>query len=151
MINLFDKTIKHIPKKHISTKDCIYLGYTDNYPVWLVVEEWEFRIYNYEEWIEEDLNDHEDEDWWACVWDFLGDSVSYFDKDTIEYSVPKFENMNNPLDMASEIILACDDLEDVSYRISDWWVPSDELIDFIKHWLEQVSVYNNCKIYCYYK
>lgn len=150
MINLFDKTVKHIPKKHISRHDCMYLGYVDSYCVWLVVEEWEFRIYNYEEWREEDLRDHEWEDWWGCVWDFFGDSVSYLDIDTIEYSLPTFEEMS-PLGIASELLLACDDLEDVSYTISDGWVPTDAFLDFIRHWIDEIKLFKNWKVYLYYK
>lgn len=150
MVYLFDKTVKNIPKKHISKEDCMYLGYVDSYCVWLVVEEWEFRIYNYEEWREEDLRDHEWEDWWACVWDFFGDSVSYLDMDTIEYSVPKFEEMS-PLSIASEVLLACDDLEDVSYSVSDGWIPTDQFLNFIRHWIDEIELFKNWKVYLYYK
>ena len=151
MLNLLDNGIKHLPNKRISQQNLMYLGYSDNYDIVLAVEEWEFRIYNYEFWSEDSIySDHEDEDWRTNVNHYFWTGSDCFDMDTCEYVVAKFEN-DNPLDMASELILACDVLEDVSHRISDEWVPTDELIQFMKHWLMEIAKYNGALVYGYYK
>lgn len=154
MIKLFDDTIWHLPKEHISIDKCIYLGYVECYPTRLVVEDWEFRVYNYEERYDEDIFPaHQDEDWRAVVWDYIGNSGVFFDLDTLMYSVPKFES-NNPLDMAHEILLACnDELEDVSLEIYDYvgWIPTPRFVSFIENWLKEIEERKNGKVYLYYK
>lgn len=152
MLDLFNPAIKHLPKLKIPAENMLYLGYSDNYDVRLVVEEWEFRVYNYEYWSWDSITDgeHEDEDWWANIENYFGNGWDCFDKDTCEYVPIKFET-DIPLDMASEIILACDNLEEVGHRVSEEWLPTDDLITFLKAGLIKIWMYNNTLVYCYYK
>lgn len=149
--------IKHIPEKHISSDDMLCLWYRDNYDCLLVVEEWEFRIYSYEYWSEENImENHEDEDWWENIWKYFGDDSAYLDLDTIEYLPIKFENMWNPIDMASELLVSCEiAIDELVYSLTDWGddelIPSKKFIDFIKHWLDKIAEYKNWKVYLYYK
>lgn len=141
-----DKCIKHLPKKRISTKDSVCLGYDSNYDFWLVFEDWEFRIYSYEWWSYDSITDweHEDEDWWEDCCHYFEAVDGCLDLNTCEYLPVKFEN-TNPEWMACEIWEATEDLEDnysVTSREWDW--PNDKLINFIKEHLLN-------KIYCYYK
>ena len=153
MIDLFDNAIKHLPEIKIPSENMLYLWYTDNYDVRLVVEEWEFRVYNYEYWSWDSIRDgdHEDEEWWGSINNYFDNSWDCLDKDTCEYVPIKFET-DIPLDMASEIVSACNFLADVGNRVlnSDGWATND-LITFIKDGLIKIWMYKNTLVYCYYK
>lgn len=153
MIDLDEGAIKHLPEKRISREDSFWLGYADNFDYWLVVEEWEFRVYNYEWRAEESIMiNHEWEDWWAYCSDYIQSVADCLDKDTMEYTVPKFET-NDAEDMAIDLVRACEErFEDVSYNLKNGdWTPSELFIKFIRHWLEKINSYNKDKVYCYYK
>lgn len=145
MIDLSGDYIRHLPEKLISREDSLCLGYCDNWDYWLVFEEWELRIYNYEWWSYDTCRgEHWDEDWWACTDCYFEWTDGCLDKITCEYMSLKFEN-TNPEWMAYEIWEACDNLED-RYSISDWndeW-PNDKLVNFIKE-------HSMNRAYCYYK
>lgn len=151
-IGLNYNCIKHLPKNRIPLQDRMYLGYVDNYDHWLVVEEWEFRVYNYEYWSWESIEEnHEDETWRAESCDYFADADGCLDMDTCEYAVPKFE-WKDAVEMANEIYTACEeDLEDMSYSVYDWVNPSQQLVDFISRGLLKVKEYQDSLVYCYYK
>ena len=152
MTQLFDDEIPHIPKKTI--RDLIYLWYCDWCEAWLCVEDWEFRIYNYEWWCHESLRDwwYEDETWraWADNYFYCADEC--LDVDTIRYSIPMFSS-NEPKEMAKELLEACKaDLKDTATHleaVGGW--PWQALIDFIANWLKKIAEYENRLVYCYYK
>lgn len=152
MIQLFDDEIPHIPKKTI--KDLIYLWFCDWYEAWLCVEDWEFRIYNYEWWCHDSLRDwwYEDETWWAWADNYFDCADECLDVDTIRYSIPMFSS-NEPKEMAKELLEACKaDLEDTATHleaVGGW--PWQALIDFMAKWLEKIAKYENRLVYCYYK
>lgn len=153
MKSFLDNEIKHLPTKRILVGDRMYLGYVDSYDCWLVVEEWEFRIYNYEYWSRDSIQDweHEDETWWSECDTYFAGPDGCFDTDTCEYVVAEFDS-DKPEVMAEELLARCDlDLEDVSYRISDNNEPSVELINFIKSGLEKIGRYDGSLVYQYYK
>ena len=153
MTQLFDDEIPHIPKKTI--KDLIYLWYCDWYEAWLCVEDWEFRIYNYEWWGHDRLRDwwYEDETWRAWADNYFDCADECLDVDTIRYSIPMFSS-NEPKEMAKQLLEACKaDLEDVAAHletINGSW-PWQALIDFIANWLKKIAEYENRLVYCYYK
>ena len=152
VIDLNTNCMKHLPKNRIPLQHRMYLGYVDNYDHWLVVEEWEFRVYNYEYWSWESIEEnHEDETWWAESCDYFTDADGCMDVDTCEYTVLKFE-WKDAVEMANEIYTACEeDLEDVSYSVYDWVNPSQQLVDFISRGLFKVKEYQDSLVYCYYK
>lgn len=153
MKSLFDREKKHLPNKRIPKLDIYCLGYVDNYDVWLVIEEWEFRIYNYEYWSWESISDawHEDEDWrcgcdkyFEWVWD-------YMDMATVEYSVAEFTN-KDCVDIARELATICEEELEDSRSLVDWaWNPTEGLIDFIRNWLKKIAEYKWNLYYTYYK
>lgn len=152
MTQLFDDEIPHIPKKTI--RDLIYLWYCDWYEAWLCVEDWEFRIYNYEWWGHDSLVDwwYEDETWWAWADSYFDCADECLDVDTIRYSIPMFSS-NEPKEMAEQLLEACKaDLEDTATHleaVGGW--PWQALIDFITNWLRKIAEYENRLVYCYYK
>lgn len=157
VMSFFEWAIKHLPDKTIPREDYISLGYVDWYDVLLVIEEWEFRIYNYEYWGYDAIEDweHGDEDWYAHIDDYFPWMWDFLDKDTCEYKVAEFES-NNPFDMAHEILMACEErLDDMGGRIYDMsneiTRPSSELILFMERWLKEVAKYNGSLVYQYYK
>lgn len=151
MRGLFYNVVKHLPNKPIKREDFYILGYTDNYDVYLVIEEWEFRIYNYEYWSYENIHEnHEDEDWRDGVGEYFEGMEDYMDTDTCEYSVAEFEN-KTPIEMAIELANRCEeDLEDC-YNARDWASVSTRLINFITAWLTKIAQYKWQRVYGYYK
>ena len=144
MIDLAGDYIKHLPQKRIPREDELCLGYCDNYDYWLVFEEWEFRIYDYEWWSNDSIANHEWEDWYDEVDNYFAGGDDYLDKNTCEYMSLKFEN-NNSEWMAYEIWEACDNLEDrfsITDNTDEW--PNDKLVNFIKE-------HSMNRVYCYYK
>jgi hypothetical protein len=152
MTQLFDDEIPHIPKKTI--EDLIYLWFVDWYEVWLCVEDWEFRIYNYEYWDYNSIVDnwHQDETWRDYADNYFDCACDCLDVDTIRYSIPMFSS-NEPKEMAKQLLETCKaDLEDTATHLeatSGW--PWQALIDFIAKWLEKIAEYENRLVYCYYK
>ena len=152
-IDLNENVVRHLPKNRIPLQDRIYLGYVDGYDHWLVVEEWEFRIYDYEYWSWDSIEDgdHEEETWWAESCDYFADADGCMDTDSCQYTAPKFE-WKDAVEMANEIYTACDDcLEDISYSVYDWVNVSQQLVDFISRGLLKVKEYQDSLVYCYYK
>lgn len=153
MIDIFEDEIHRLPEKAIPRGDYIYLGYVDGYDALLCVEEWEFRVYNYEFWGEEDiLDNHEDEDWRACRGDYFEWATDCLDKDTLQYTTIMFDNTKDTYSMACELLKACESaLEDLSRSIFDEWetrIPSATLLSFLEGWKQKL---NKCKAYFYYK
>lgn len=149
MIKLFEGGTRHIPDEPIM--DGIYLWFVDWFEAWLCIEEWEFRIYNYEYRSYDSIVGwwHEDEEWRNYTLNFFLGAEDCLDIETIQYTVPKFSSMN-PVDIAEEIYLACNsELDDISPNIV--WEndnPSQELVDFIRRWITKIK---NTKTYAYYK
>ena len=153
MRTLFDNKTNHLPQKIIPTENFFYLGYTDNYDVRLVIEEWEFRLYDYEWWSWESINEnHYDEWWWVDIGEYFQGCWDCMDRDTCEYSVVHFDT-NNPEEMALELANVCDEeLEDTSYvREEDNIRVRQNLVDFIRKGMEKVEAYKNSFVYYYYK
>lgn len=144
MESFFTNPIKHIPDKPIS--DYIYLGYTvDSYDVYLVWEENEFRIYNYEYWSYDSIIDweHENEDWYENISRyFVSACGDYLDLGSLEYIVPKFEG-KDAIDIASEIVNVWEEELDVN-TCMEYWAPIDRLVNFI-------DTHLNGLVYAYYK
>ena len=149
---LFNNTIKHLPEKRIDIRNRIYLGFADSYDVWLVIEEWQFRIYSYEYRDYDTIdNNHADEDWRAECWHYIADAEGCMDMDTCEYSVPEFE-WNTAEEIARELLLACrGSLELAGWLSNGAAQPTYRLIDFIEMWMSYVENYKNSIVYCYYK
>ena len=147
-----DNCIYHIPEKMIKEEDYMYLGYVDNRDALLVVEEWEFRIYQYEYWSWDSIVDgnHEDEDWWCNNDSLFCRADGCMDWATCCYSVPKFES-DRPADMALELANRCsEDLEDDG-NCRDWVFVAEKLIKFLTSWIEKIKDYDRSKVYAYYK
>ena len=128
------------------------MGFWDGYEFLLVIEEWEFRIYNYEYWSDESIYDnHQDEDWWTSIQNYFWVWDDCFDVDTCEYSVAKFEN-DTAIAMANEFLTACrEKLDDVNWRFDNNWCPSTDLIGFMARGIMENMVYGKQKVYTYYK
>ena len=159
MDSLFEDQIRHLPKATISKEDSYYLGYVDGCDVRLVVEEWEFRIYNYERWSYDSIRewDHEDESWWGDCCIYFSGASDCLDEDTVEYSVPKFDSYI-PKEMAIEIAEKCsEELEDIAFvretdsPYEDRLIPKKELVEFICNALEKVDEYKHNFVFYYYK
>lgn len=154
MKSLFNNVVKHLPEKPIKRENLFALGYVESYDVWLAIEDWEFRIYNYEWWSYDSIVgwEHEDEDWWCDCCQYFLDTCDCMDKSTCEYSVAEFTN-RCPEDMAQELLNICiDQLEDVGIHMEDdGWVPSKALIDFIRDWMKKVEKYKDSFVFYYYK
>ena len=145
---------RHLPSKKIPYEDIMYLGYTDWYDVVLVVEEWEFRIYNYEWWSWDSIVDgeHEDDERVADVQNYFGSGSDCFDKDSCSYCIPDFTDGSDINLMAQELYDACStDLDETTYRLGNGGEPSNELKTFIRTWLLKIWQYNNTLCYTYYK
>lgn len=148
-----DNAIRSLPKEMIRREDYFYLGYVDGYDTYLVVEEWEFRIYNFEWWSYESIVDweHEEEDWRCDIGAYFQGREEEMDKDSCEYCVAKFDS-NNPLEMALELANVCsEELEDNTYTRADDGLVKAELVDFLKRWMVKVKKYQNSFAYHYYK
>lgn len=144
--------INHIPDKMIKEEDYLYLGYIDNRDVLLAVEDWEFRIYQYEYWSWDSIvdGDHENEDWWCNNDSLFARADGCMDSATCCYSVPKFES-DRPIEMAIELAHRCsEDLEDDG-NCRDWNGVAVKLINFLTSWVEKIKNYNRSKVYAYYK
>ena len=146
--------IHHIPEKTISGNDYYYIWMSNDYEYQLVVEDWELRIYSYDYWSEDNIQEnHRLEDWWDYLHTCFVGMYDCFDKNTIRYSTLNIE-WKAPFDIAKEIINWAD-----SYMADDLnWslvenndrrnkVPSSDLIRFINRALSKIGE----KTYCYYK
>lgn len=152
MVDLNYNPIRHLPKEHIPKENIFWLGFWDGYEFLLVIEEWEFRIYNYEYWSDESIYDsHQDEDWWTSIQNYFWVWDDCLDTDTCEYSVAKFEN-DTPIAMAGELLAVCrEKLDDLNWALDDNWWPSTGLIGFIARGIVENMTYGKQKVYTYYK
>lgn len=154
-MKLFDNLILHMPKETIPREDWLYLGWVENYNAVLCYEEWEFRIYSYEQFDMNEIQDwgFEDEDWreWA---DNSFHWIDYIlDKESCKYSKLELPDILDCVEIARNILFACDDeLEYTSYQLYDMNdVPSERLVDFIRNWLAKMRDYKATFVYHYYK
>lgn len=152
MRSLFDNEVRHLPQKIIPAEDSFYLGYVENNDVRLVIEEGEFRVYNYEWWSWESINEnHYDEWWWVDIGEYFGGGCDCMDRDTCQYSVVEFDS-KDAVDMAIELANVCtEELEDTSYVREDNERVRQNLVDFIRRWMWMVDSYKNSFVYYYYK
>lgn len=146
--------IHHIPEKVISGNDYFYIWMSNDYEYLLVVEDWELRIYTYDYWTEDNIQDnHNWEDWWGWLQDCFVGVYDCFARDTMEYSALNIK-WKEAFDIAKDIINwadinMADDLNWALVENNDRRnkIPSSELLKFINRALNKIGE----KIYCYYK
>lgn len=154
--SLWNNMTRWLPEKRIHLEDFLYLWYVDSCDTYLAVEKWEFKIYEFEWWSYESIQDgwHEDETWWCDINDYFQGVDECMDMDTCEYSVlePEDFETNEPYAMAKELLdVMNQELEDVSYCSYEWEEPSDKFVKFIEDGLKKIWKYNKTLVYCYYK
>ncbi len=146
--------VHHIPEKVISGNDFFYIWMSNDYEYQLVVEDWELRIYSYDYWSEDSIQDnHNWEDWWGWLHDCFEWMYDCFARNTMSYQTLNIE-WKEPFDIAKQIINWADNnmADDLScYLVENnnrvYKVPSPNLLNFIKRALSKIGE----KTYCYYK
>ena len=146
--------IHRIPEKTISGNDYFYIWMSNDYEYLLVVENWELRIYSYDFWSEETIQDnHSWEEWWGYLHDCFEGMYDCFARTTMRYSALNIE-WKETFDIAKEIvnwadISMADDVNCCLVENNDRTdkVPSSDLIKFINRALSKIGE----KAYCYYK
>ncbi len=146
--------VPHIPEKVISGNDYFYIWMSNDYEYHLVVEDWELRIYTYDYWSEDTIQDnHSWEGWWEYLQNCFEWMYDCFARNTMRYQTLNIE-WKEPFDIAKEIINWADSsmTEDLSFylvkdnnRVSK--VPSSNLLKFLNRALSKIGE----KTYCYYK
>ena len=146
--------IHHIPEKTISGNDYFYIWMFNDYEYQLVVEDWELRIYSYDYWSEDSIQDnHSWEDWWSYLHHCFEWMYDCFDRLTMKYSALNIK-WKETFDIAKEIVNWADInmADDVNRSLVENGdrtdkVPSSELLKFINRALNKIGE----KAYCYYK
>lgn len=146
--------VPHIPETVISGNDYFYIWMSNDYEYHLVVENWELRIYSYDYWSEDTIQDnHSWEDWWGWLHDCFEWMYDCFARNTMRYQTLNIE-WKEAFDIAKEIINWADSsmADDLSRSLVEnndrrFKVPSSEFIRFINRALSKVGE----KTYCYYK
>lgn len=146
--------IHRIPEKTISGNDYFYIWMSNDYEYLLVVENWELRIYSYDYWSEETIQDnHSWEEWWGWLHDCFVGMYDCFARTTMRYSALNIK-WKETFDIAKEIINWADISmsDDVNWSLVENGdraskVPSSDLIRFINRALSKIGE----KAYCYYK
>lgn len=146
--------IHRIPGKVITGHDYFYIWMSGDYEYLLVVEDWELRIYSYEYWSEDNIQDnHSWEDWWSWLHDCFEWMYDCFDKNTMRYLTLNVR-WKEAFDIAKEIINWADInmADDLNWELVENndrrnKVPSSDLIRFINRVLSKIGE----KTYCYYK
>ena len=78
--------VHHIPEKVISGNDYFYIWMSNDYEYHLVVENWELRIYSYDYWSEDSIQDNYSwEDWWGWLHDCFVGMYDCFVRNTMRY------------------------------------------------------------------
>lgn len=146
-------SVVHIPEKQIKAWDYWYLWFWNDKEYVLTIEDWEFRVYQYEYWGEDTIEDYLDEDWRAYSHDYFEDYGGCMAKDSCKYQtifINKKTDTN--IEIASYIIeaydrLCCDDMNDSLVEDRATKSPSESFIDFIRNKLSKIGE----RAYCYYK
>lgn len=146
--------IHRIPEKVISGNDYFYIWTSNDYEYLLVVENWELRIYSYDFWSEDTIQEnHSWEDWWDYIQNCFEWMYDCFAKTTMRYSTLNIE-WKDAFDIAKLIAnwadrRMSDDLSECLVENNDRInkVPSSTLIKFIERALSKIGN----KVYCYYK
>ena len=146
--------IHRIPEKVISGNDYFYIWMSNDYEYLLVVENWELRIYSYEYWSEDSIQEnHSWEDWWEYLHTCFEWMYDCFDRLTMRYSALDIK-WKAPFDIAKEIINWADEnmADDLSWALVENndrrnKIPGSDLIRFIERALSKVGE----RTYCYYK
>lgn len=146
--------VHHIPEKVISGNGFFYLWMSNDYEYQLVVEDWELRIYCYDYWSEDSIQDnHSWEDWWDYLYNCFQWMYDCFARNTMSCLTLNVK-WKEPFDIAKEIAnwadnnmtddLSCYLVENNDRRSK---IPSTNLIRFIEMALSKIGE----KTYCYYK
>lgn len=146
--------VHHIPEKVISGNDYFYIWMSNDYEYQLVVEDWELRVYSYDYWSEDTIQDnHSWEDWWGYLHTCFEWMYDCFARDTMRYQILNVE-WKAPFDIAKETINWADRnmADDLNWSLVEnndrrYKVPSSDLLKFINRALSKVGE----KVYCYYK
>lgn len=146
--------VRHIPEKVISGNDYFYLWMSNDYEYQLVVEDWELRIYSYDYWSEDTIQDnHSWEDWWDYLYNCFEWMYDCFARDTMRFQTLNVE-WKETFDIAKEIVNWADRnmTDDVGGSIVEnddrtIKLPSSTLLRFIERALSKIGE----KTYCYYK
>ena len=146
--------IHRIPEKAISGNDYFYIWMSNDYEYLLVVENWELRIYSYEYWSEDSIQDnHSWEDWRDYLYNCFESMYDCFESNSMRYSALNIK-WKETFDIAKEIINwadinMADDVNCCLVENNDRTdkVPSSSLINFINRALSKIGE----KAYCYYK
>lgn len=148
-MELYNWKVYQPPKEVLN--NYIYLWDSDWMSFCLAIEDLEFRIYSYEYWSGEDLEDewHLDDSRVSPRGRFFEWAVDYLDIDSLWYVKAEFSS-EDAVDMAKELLETCNSqLDYQSYRLDDGnGIPSEDLVDFIKRWITKIKY---SKVYAYYK
>lgn len=146
--------IHRIPEKTISGNDYFYIWMSNDYEYLLVVENWELRIYSYDYWSEDNIQEnHSWEDWWSYLHGCFEWMYDCFARNTMRYSALNIK-WKEAFDIAKEIINWADGnmADDLNWSLVENndrrnKIPSSDLIRFVERALSKIGE----KIYCYYK
>ena len=143
--------IHRIPEKVISGNDYFYIWMSNDYEYHLVVEDWELRIYSYDYWSEDSIQEnHSWEDWWDYLYNCFESMYDCFESNTMRYQALNIE-WKAPFDIAKEIINWADEnmADDLNWALVENndrrnKIPGSDLIRFIERAIGE-------RTYCYYK
>lgn len=146
--------IHRIPGKVISGNDYFYIWMSNDYEYLLVVENWELRIYSYDYWSEDSIQEnHSWEDWWEYLHTCFEWMYDCFIRNTMRYSALDIK-WKEAFDIAKEIINWADEnmADDLNWALVENndrrnKIPGSDLIRFIERALSKIGE----KTYCYYK
>lgn len=154
MIDLFTGLWVHRQPEKISGDRYFYLWMSNDYEYHLVIENNELRIYSYDYWSEDTIqNNHRWEEWWGWLHDCFEWMYDCYTKETMRY-MPLNTEWKDATDIAKLIVDWTDTSmkDDVSYSLvenNDWVqkIPSKKFIEFVAGALKIIGN----KVYQYYK
>lgn len=152
MIILGEDRVVKTPNKQIPLTDYLYLWHNWDNEYNLVIEDWQFRIYDFELWSEDSINDnYENESWRDYVSRWFEWANECLDRDTLRCQPLDF-SWKNTFEITDEILefvdkYMTDDINGGLYLDLENRVPSETLINFIGYGLSKIGE----RVYCYYK